>query len=739
MPQVRPDRRGQERASEEAAETLRASRLRLFGVAVLCAYVLLVPVVFDRGSDWPFVVPRGLLGHGLAFVLAGVIAGLLIQFGRRAIPWSWLHVPVLAFLGVNVLATAFAADRYLALYGSHARMLGLATLASWTVLYFAVVACVRERRDVLALGASALASAAVMLGYEAFQIAGLDPFDWNTNVALRPISTNGQPTTLGGYLTVLAMSALAIAVLARPLARWAQALLVLATLVLVAGAAATGTRSVLLGMAAGGVALVVVVLVRTAGGRARAIAAIRVLAAAAVLVALVVLAPAGGRIFQTAPQGAPPPSSTPGSAPGSAPAAEESGTQLDLASLEVRLVLYRAALDAVLERPLLGYGPDNFIVAFTRHRPETGPEEARLSYSTSTHGWIGTVLVGSGVLGFLAFLAMLGTAAVLTLRSRLNAVTCASAVAVAAFAGAWVTTVDDVASDWLVWLAAGLIAISAGRAPVLASTASEASGGVRRGQHRRTRGTNAVAGVVCVGAGALLAASLLNAVGASRSAGASLSARLASDVRAAITFGLDATASDPARAEYWRQLAFAHIAARDWRNAAPALERAIEHAPWDARNISDLIKVELVLANDGDAAARARMLQLVDDVQRVDPNYASAQAARAQALQFAGEVSKALPAIERALQLDPGSRNEQWYAIATQLYVSAGRAGDGVRVADRGLAVLGPRIPLRIERAKALLADGRRADAAAAVDAILTADPGNAVAQQLRDQIRRTQ
>jgi hypothetical protein len=313
VPSVNANRRGQERASEEAAEAFRASRLRLFGVAVLCAYVLFVPVVFDRGFDWPFVVPRALLGHALAFVLAGVIAGLLVQFGRRTVPWSWLHVAVLVFLGVNVLATAFAADRYLALYGSHARMLGLATLASWAALYFAVVACVRERRDLVALAACALASAAAMLSYEAVQIAGLDPFEWNTNVALRPISTNGQPTTLGGYLTVLAMASLAIALVARSLARWARALVVLAMLALVAGAAATGTRSVLLGMAAGGVALLVIVLVRTAGGRARTVGALRVLAAAAVLVALVVVAPAGARIFQTAPQGAAPPSSTPGS------------------------------------------------------------------------------------------------------------------------------------------------------------------------------------------------------------------------------------------------------------------------------------------------------------------------------------------------------------------------------------------------------------------------------------------
>src|SRR5689334_7648095 len=84
------------------------SRLRLFGVAVICAKVALIPVIFDSASDFPFGPSKVLLSHALSYVVAGVIAGLAVRFGRSLWVWSPVHVPVLIFLGLNALATIFA-------------------------------------------------------------------------------------------------------------------------------------------------------------------------------------------------------------------------------------------------------------------------------------------------------------------------------------------------------------------------------------------------------------------------------------------------------------------------------------------------------------------------------------------------------------------------------------------------------------------------------------------------------
>src|SRR2546422_9872522 len=101
---------------------LTESRLRLFGVALICAKVVLVPLLFDPTSDVPFVVIKGVVSHGLAYALAGVVLGLAIRSGLPVFGRSWLHVLVLGFLAASVAATLFAPDGLVATYGEHGRM-----------------------------------------------------------------------------------------------------------------------------------------------------------------------------------------------------------------------------------------------------------------------------------------------------------------------------------------------------------------------------------------------------------------------------------------------------------------------------------------------------------------------------------------------------------------------------------------------------------------------------------------
>src|SRR6266511_3619702 len=197
--------------SQQSADFL-GSKLRVFGIALICAKLALIPVVFDHDSDVPFSVIKALLSHALAYVLAGVILGLIVKYGRAVFVWSWLHVPVLAFVIANVVAALFADDPLLAMYGAHTRMGGLGTIADGVLLYFAIALLVRTVRDALALGLSFLAGSAIVLAYEFVQIVGKDPLTWTTDPAIRPFSTIGQPTNLAEYLTVVAVGAAAVGI-----------------------------------------------------------------------------------------------------------------------------------------------------------------------------------------------------------------------------------------------------------------------------------------------------------------------------------------------------------------------------------------------------------------------------------------------------------------------------------------------------------------------------------------------
>ena len=140
------------------------SWLHLVGVGLLCAKVALVPLIFDGALDMPFVVPKALVSHGLAYLLAATIAALVIRHRRQALVTSLLHFPVVALVLVSSVATVFAVDPSLALFGSHARMLGLASILDFAVFYLGIVLFIRTRRDAAAVVACALAASAFVLG-----------------------------------------------------------------------------------------------------------------------------------------------------------------------------------------------------------------------------------------------------------------------------------------------------------------------------------------------------------------------------------------------------------------------------------------------------------------------------------------------------------------------------------------------------------------------------------------------
>ena len=206
---------------------LTRSRLRLIGLALVCAKVALIPVIFDPASDIPFAVVKDMFSHGLAYALAAVLLALFIQFRSPVFVRSTLHIPVLAFLVVSVAATVFAADPIVALYGARGRMLGLATIADGVLLYFAIVLLVRTRAEALWILMSAFGGSVLVLGYELLQFVDRDPFHWDISGSLRPFSTIGQTTNLAEYLSVLALGAIALALLDSQLRRNTRILLIL--------------------------------------------------------------------------------------------------------------------------------------------------------------------------------------------------------------------------------------------------------------------------------------------------------------------------------------------------------------------------------------------------------------------------------------------------------------------------------------------------------------------------------
>ncbi|MGH3118465.1 MAG: O-antigen ligase family protein, partial [Gaiellales bacterium] len=709
--------------ADEGGTGSQGSRVRLIGLILICAYVALVPVVFDHGADAPFPVAKGLLAHSLAYVLAAVLIGIAIVHGRRGWVWSWLHVPVLAFIAANLIATLFAPDLYVALFGTHRRMLGLGTVTAYVVLYFGIALLVRTRREAVAVVTSALIGSAVVLGYEVVQLARRDPFEWSVDTSVRPFSTLGQTTTLAEYLTILVLGVVAIALLDERLGRTSRVGLGLYSLVLVVGVLVTQTRSAFIGLATGAAMLLLLVWTGHPSQRARLVSLAGAGATTVALALVLLFTPLGARFLSTV------------ELPEIDVTGDDASPRLEQAA-EVRVALYEIALQMVRDRPLFGYGPDNFAAALPRYRSESEPFEVQQSYATSAHGWAAQVAATTGIVGLASYVAIPVTALALTLRTRFRPIAWAAVAMLAAFLGAGLTTISDLSVDWLFWAAAGGVAAATVRPsespdPPPPSRRKEPNSGAGEARMRSRLALATVA------VGIVLAFTSTVAFSASRSARDSQLERLRVRPQQAIELAKRATASDGRRAEYWDTLGLAYVSADSFRDAAAAFERASELAPYDVRYHGDLARAYVFLIQRGDATYTTRARDVAERAVAIDPNNPLANHTRAIVMQVTGDLPEALKSVERALALDQ-SNNREILLTATQVLFRLGRFPDAVAMARHGITrIPNPvnQVQIRTELARALAANGQLSEALREIDAALAIQPNQPSAQQVRAQI----
>jgi len=714
----------------QRSDDLLRSRLRLLGVALVCAKLALIPVIFDYTADVPFTVIKALASHGLAYLLAGVIGGLFAQFGLSFFVRSWLHVPVAAFLVANIAAAFFAADSLLALYGAHERMLGLGTVADDVLLYFAVVLLVRTRREAVAVAASVLAGSLVVLGYEAVQFAGRDPLGWAADSAIRPFSTIGQTTSLAEYLTVLAVAGAALAIFHGALPGLGRVLLALYSVLALTGAVVTQTRSMVFGILAGTALLVALTWASHPDRRVRVGSVIGAAGAIAGLALVLLVTPLGARLFGTVEL--------------SAAAEGDAGPRLEEAA-DARAALYRISIVMVRDRPILGYGPDNFLAGLAKYRSDHEPYLVQDVPNSSAHSWIAQVAVTSGLLGLAAFVAIPVVGLVLTLKRGFRPEAWTALAMVAAFLGEGLTTINALATDQLFWVAAGVVAAINLRRPVPAEATNSRGTSRKARQYVGSHGSasRSAMAFLSVGLGLVLAAATLNALSGSHLAKASLGARLQGRSQQAVELGIQATRADSMRAQYWETLGLAYISGDRIRDAATAFERAGKLAPYDVRYDGDLARALAELAQRGDGAAAAQARSVAERVVRTDPNNPLAHLTRAFVMQVTGNLPEALKSIERALALDRmngggATDHPEMYVTGVQVLTALERPQEAIALARAAFArVPDPktRVPIRIELSRALAANGQLTEALTEIEGALAIQPSNPAAQQLRAQI----
>ncbi len=590
---------------------------------------------------------------------------------RRALRVDGAEILAAAFLLVGLVSVVTASSRVTALVGTYNQGTGWLFWVACLALWAAVRRTRFDPRLQRLLIAGLIVGATLVAALAVLQAVRWEPIHFR--LGFRPDgrvgSTLGNPLYVGAFFTVAVVSVLQFLSSVRTWA--ARAVAATAGCVLLAGLAFTWSRGAWLALAVGVVVWFATSLLadRTAWRRAAVgFGGVLVVAAVMALGVAPAVAPARG------------PGATAGVEAGSVSAAGGS-------TVQTRVLIWGTAVDALVERPLLGWGPNNFRFAALRY---TTAEKLELEPNTRDGDAHALPLELAATWGVPATLVLLVWVAALVLgmwRRRRDPQVALGAGVLAAFLAASLTMPQNLV---LTPVALGLVALAPGR--------WDTDPEVLEGPRGRSGLVRALRGVVLAGsaAAALRVAVLALTVVALVVAGVGSWLWYRADVhyqageirgdlgeltqavdtfplvdaylyslgtaegRAGFTEGRAALSSQavahlreglslsPRGVEFLVALAGLYLQVGDWQQAAAVAQQAVEYAPTEPQAYANLAYALLRRGNRAEAEAAAQRA-LSSDVR-------SPRILNTVGLYYreAGDLVRARELFEEALRIDPG-------------------------------------------------------------------------------------
>lgn len=381
-------------------------------------------------SIFPYLVGKGLLFRCIVEVIFVAWAVLAVLNPAYRPPRSLLLGLLAVALGVAMVSALLGVSVVRSLFSTYERMGGVLDQAHWFAFAVVLVSVVRLAQWRVVLNANLVVGLVIALWAvgQHFDVEAL-LWGWSKQGYGRITATLGNPLHLGAYVLVNSLVAAGFFVesmtrawstsvkvpaadvegprrivggdgfrAALPwLARlfWGLCALVSAWVVTL-----TAARSAFLGLVAG-FAAVAVLFAYLERGRVRlAIGAAAGLLAAAVVVFTLMVTTFEG---------------TPGSQP-----ARSSNPLVDRTlafskrTVQTRLAAWDAAAQGFLERPVFGWGPDNYVVVLGRHGSELGAE---MRIHDNAHGRLAEELATKGSVGVVSHLAIWAGLLIIGLRT----------------------------------------------------------------------------------------------------------------------------------------------------------------------------------------------------------------------------------------------------------------------------------------------------------------------------------
>lgn len=393
------------------------------GVYLLVAFLLLMPLVISPGAFAHFVVSKAIYARALIEVLVLLWMFLLIRDSRFRPPGSWVLLAFALCLLASLLAAVWGINPTHSIWSSYDRMTGVWDLTHWLLLALALVSVVQSPRIWRLLFNWQLGITLLLSLIALTQVFGISIIP-SIAAKCRVDATLGNPSFLAPLLIISVL--VAAGFLARSFLKpehqeldslaatseeahrdygenhWATiALRIFWLAVITLGIFAliqTGTRGALIGLVAGALAMPVALLI---WGNRQALKPLALISGAIFLVVVSLYA-----IDQSVGL-----SVTPGCESQTASArltklaSAATGDGSPGFSFNLRLASVKAGLLGFVERPLFGWGPENFGYAFDRYADATIFKHGSF-VQDKAHNQVVEELTTKGIIGAAAFLFM---------------------------------------------------------------------------------------------------------------------------------------------------------------------------------------------------------------------------------------------------------------------------------------------------------------------------------------------
>lgn len=343
-------------------------------------------VVIPTSFIFPFIVPKILLFRSLTTILIGAYALLLfINWEEYKPKLTSLNLVLGAFFVSFALSTFFGVDPYHSFWDNHERMLGLFTIFHYLAFYLICSSIFKTWTDWKVALKVFLTAGSLVMFVGLLQVG-------NPNLLLnggsdRVASTLGNSIYVGGYGLFLTFAALLLLMKEKNVFwKWLEAGLGILGIL---GIFFSGSRGAILGLLAGlGIMVLGYALALKEHPQIRKI--LWVVVALGVLVLAVLYVNRESAFVQNIPA-----------------IGRTINTSLTDVKNSARWIAWQIAVESWQERPLLGWGPNNFFYAFNQHY---NPRSLEFGYGETwfdnAHNILLNTLAVQGALGILVYLSI---------------------------------------------------------------------------------------------------------------------------------------------------------------------------------------------------------------------------------------------------------------------------------------------------------------------------------------------